>query len=90
MFVLRQYFFGMMRNKLHWTTASERVFVFPGPRPFAWPSALALAPNLYLPALAPNLYLLALAPNLYLPAQPALSLYIPSLPPEFVFTGPGL
>ena len=81
MFVLRQYFFGMMRNKLHWTTASERVFVFPGPRPFAWPSALALAPNLYL---------LALAPNLYLPAQPALSLYIPSLPPQFVFTGPGL
>ena len=23
MFVLRQYFFGVMRNKLHWTTASE-------------------------------------------------------------------
>ena len=22
-FVLRQYFFGVMRNKLHWTTASE-------------------------------------------------------------------
>ena len=23
MFVLRQYFFGVMRNKLHWTTTSE-------------------------------------------------------------------
>ena len=35
--------------------------MFPGPQPFAWPPALALAPNLYLPALALNLYLLALA-----------------------------
>ena len=51
---------------------------------------LALAPNLYLPALAPNFYLLALAPNLYLPAQPGLSLHIPILSPQFVFTGPGL
>ena len=40
--------------------------MFPSPRPFAWPPALALAPNLYLPSPAPNLYLLALAPNLYL------------------------
>ena len=23
MFVLRQYFFGVIRNKLHWETASE-------------------------------------------------------------------
>ena len=46
----------------------SRVFVFPGPRPFAWPSVLVLAPNLYLPGLAPNLYLPALVPNLYLPA----------------------
>ena len=41
-----------------------RIFVFPGPRPFAWLSNLV--PNLYLPALVPNLYLPALAPNLYL------------------------
>ena len=34
-----------------------RVFVFSGSRPFAWSSALALAPNLYLLALGPNLYL---------------------------------
>ena len=54
------------------------VFVFPSPRPFAWPPALA--PNLYLPALAPNLYLLALASNLYLPAL-ALNLYLPALVP---------
>ena len=54
---------------------SKRVFVFPDPRPFAWPPALAhnlylltLALNLYLTALAPNLYLTTLAPNLYLPA----------------------
>ena len=45
-----------------------RLFVFPGPRPFAWLSALSLDPNLYLPALAPNLYLPALAPNFYLQA----------------------
>ena len=50
----------------------------------------ALAPNLYLSALAPNLYLPALAPNLYLTAQPSLSLHIPTLSPQFVFTGPGL
>ena len=43
------------------------VFVFPGPRSFAWPPALALSPNLYLPALAPYLYLPILAANLYLP-----------------------
>ena len=29
-------------------------------------------------------------PNLYLPAQPGLSLHIPTLSPQFVFTGPGL
>ena len=29
-------------------------------------------------------------PNLYLPAQPGLSFYVPTLPPQFVFTGPGL
>ena len=72
------------------------MFVFPSPRPFAWPPALApnlhllaLAPNLYLPALAPNLYLPTLAPNLYLPALaptlclPALApnLYLPALAP---------
>ena len=61
----------------------------------------ALAPNLYLPALASNLYLPALAPNLYLPqfvftpnlylpSQPSLILHIPTLSPQFVFTGPGL
>ena len=50
----------------------------------------ALAPNLYLSAVAPNLYLPALAPNLYLTAQPSLSLHIPTLSPQFVFTGPGL
>ena len=44
------------------------VFVFPGPRPSAWPPTLALAHNLNLPALAPNLYLPALTPNFYLPA----------------------
>ena len=69
---------------------SVRVFVFPGPRPFAWPPTLALAPNLclptlalnlYLPALAPNLYLPALAPNLYLPAL-APNLYLPALAPN--------
>ena len=53
-----------------------RVFVFPGPRPYAWPPALALASNLYLPALAPNLYLPALAPNLYLRALVP-TLYLP-------------
>ena len=80
------------------------VFVFPALKPFAWPPAPnlhlpalapnlclpALAPNLYLSALAPNLYLPALAPNLYLTAQPSLSLHIPTLSPQFVFTGPGL
>ena len=29
-------------------------------------------------------------PNLYLPAQPGLSLHIPTLSTQFVFTGPGL
>ena len=45
------------------------------------PSALALAPNWYLPALAPNLYLPTLAPNLYLPALTQISVYT-----KFVFT----
>ena len=31
-----------------------------------------------------------LTPNLYLPAQPGLSLHIPTMSPQFVFTGPGL
>ena len=52
--------------------------MFPGLRPFAWPLALALAPNLYLPALAHNLYLPTLALNLYLPAlTPTPDLYFP-------------
>ena len=53
--------------------------------------ALALVPNLYLPALALNLYLPALAPNSYLPSLiPNLyllalvpSLYLPALAPNF-------
>ena len=60
----------------------------------------ALAPNLYLTVLAPNLYLPTLAPNLYLPAlalnfyTPALvsprpGLHVPTLTPQFVFTGHG-
>ena len=76
-----------------------RVFVFPGPRPSAWPPALA--PNLYLPALALNLYLPALVPNFYLPALapnfyllvlacPEPELAYANLVPQFVFTGPGL
>ena len=67
---------------------SVRVFVFPSPRPSAWPPA----PNLSLPALASNLSLPALAPNFYLPAlvSPSLGLQIPTLPPQSVFTGPGL
>ena len=53
----------------------QRVFVFPGPRPFAWPPILSQVPSLYLPVLAPNLYLPALAANLHLPAMaPNLSL----------------
>ena len=56
----------------------KRVFVFPGPRPFAWPPNLALALNLYLPALAPTC------------VYPKLGLHIPTLSPQFVFTGPGL
>ena len=56
----------------------NRVFVFPGLRPFAW--SLASAPNLFLPALVPNLYLPALAPNLYLPTL-APNLYLPALAP---------
>ena len=50
--------------------------VFPGPRPSAWPPALA--PNLCLPALAPNLYLMTLTPNLYLQAL-APNFYLPAL-----------
>ena len=52
------------------------------PRPFAWPTALALAPSLYLPALAPKLCLPALAPNLYLPVL-APNLCLPALAPNF-------
>ena len=61
----------------------------------------ALAPNMYLMALAPNLYLPTLAPNLYLLVLPqificrlrsvrSLSLHMPTLSPQFVFTGSGL
>ena len=63
-------------------TFSMIIFVFPGPRPFAWPPALALVPNLYLPALAPNLYLTDMAPNLYLTTL-APNLYLPTLAPNF-------
>ena len=60
----------------------------PGPQ-FVYTSA---CPRFVLLALSPNLYLLTLAPNLYLPAlvsqEPGL--HIPTLHPEFVFTGPGL
>ena len=65
------------RSQGFFVIVKKRVFVFPGPWPFAWLPALVLAPkfvftglvpNLYLPSLAPNLYLPALAPNLYLPA----------------------
>ena len=77
------------------------VFVFPGPPLSALPAAQALdpnlnlpalAPNLYLTSLSPNLYLLTLAPNLYLLAlvSPEPGLHIPKLPPEYVFTGPGV
>ena len=31
-----------------------------------------------------------LTPNLYSPGQPGLRLHIPTLSPQFVFTGPGL
>ena len=61
-------------------TFLRRVFVFRGPRLFAWPPVLA--PNLYLPALALYLYLptLALAPSLYLPTLAPL--YLPALAPN--------
>ena len=71
-----------------------RVFVFPGPRSFAWPPALVLAPNLYLAALTPNLYFPALnpllgprprppalVPNLYLAATTP-NLFLPALTPN--------
>ena len=70
------------------------MFVFSGPRTFAWPPALApnlylsvRTPDLYLPALAHNLYLPALAPNLNLLAV-APNLYIPALAYTFI-TSPG-
>ena len=61
----------------------------------------ALAPNLHLPALAPNLYLMALPQIcIYRPwlqifiyrswSVWSLGLGIPTLSPQFVFTGPGL
>ena len=60
----------------------------PGPQ-FVFTSACL---QFVLLALSSNLYLLTLAPNLYLPAlvsqEPGL--HIPTLHPEFVFTGPGL
>ena len=66
------YYYGPSANTITYPCKKhfvcQRVFVFPGARPFAWPPILALAPSLYLPALAPNLYLPALAANLYLPA----------------------
>ena len=61
-------------------TASEWVFVFPGPRLFAWRPTLALAPNLYLPALVPYLYLPALGLTLCLPTLTP-NLYLPALTP---------
>ena len=72
-------------------THLEGVFVFPDPRPFAWPPTLVLVPgpgpqfvfsssgaNLHLLALAPKLHLPVLAPNLYLPAL-AHDLCLPAL-----------
>ena len=64
------------------------VFVFPAPRPFAWPPALALAPNLYLPALHPDLYLPALALNLCLSALVP-NLCLAALVPNSLFTSSG-
>ena len=61
------------------TLLKKRMFMFPGPRPFAWPPTLVLAPNLYLPALAPDLHLPALAPHLLFTGPGT----------KFVFTDPG-
>ena len=72
-------------NSSHWW----RVFVFLGPRPFAWPPALVLATNLYLPVLVPNFYLPVLTPNSDLPAL-APSLYLPALSYNFIIPVRGL
>ena len=63
------------------------MFVFLGPRPFAWPMALALSPcfspGLWprTPALVPSLHLLTLASNFYLPAL-TLDFCLPILAPN--------
>ena len=73
----------VLKNICQW-----QVFEFPGPRPFAWAPALALAPYLYLQVLVPDLYLPALAPNfVFTGPGPQFAFNSPSL--KFVFTGPG-
>ena len=55
---------------------TQMVLVFPGPRPFAWPPALAT--NLCLPALAPNLYLPTPGPQFVFTAPwPSFCIYRP-------------
>ena len=50
------YFYQWIKGFSNLDISLKRVFVFPGPRPFAWSPTLALAPNLYLPTLALHLY----------------------------------
>ena len=64
------------------------VSVFPAPRPFAWPPALALAPNLYLLALDLDLCLPTLAPNMCLPALVP-NLCLAALVSDLLFTSSG-
>ena len=64
----------------------KTIFVFPGPRPFAWPPSLAL--NMYLPAMAPNLYS---SPGPQFVFTGSGSQFVFTSPrPQFVFTGPGV
>ena len=77
------------KNRCDW---GKRVFVFPGPQPFAWPPAPAQAPNLYLPAPAPNLCWPSLAKNNSFTGPGPLSVFTipgPGYCPQFVFTSPG-
>ena len=78
-------------NLNHNNIVSSGCLCFPAPGLLLGPRsrslALALAPNLYLPALAPNLYLPALAPTCIYRPWPPICIYQPW--PQFVFTGPG-
>ena len=68
------------RSQGFFVIAKKRVFVFPGPRPFAWLPALVLAPKFVFTGPGPQFVFTVPGPQFVFTSPGS----------QFVFTGPGL